>query len=163
MLPLHIYCKATGDYSFTQVAPKKLSISLYGGARKLIVGHANVPVKHKSFECFLNCRIDDDEGCRPLPGKDVNIAMGIIAIDDANSKPDTCGKMLNYFILLRCESTPKMHLHLHLSVENYGSIYGFWFFSFVQWYFRLFPDEQDIGTLNHAQIHGHRSPSQYAV
>ena len=116
MLPLHIYCKATGDYSFTQVAPKKLSISLYGGARKLIVGHANVPVKHKSFECFLNCRIDDDEGCRPLPGKDVNIAMGIIAIDDANSKPDTCGKMLNYFILLRCESTPKMHLHLHLRV-----------------------------------------------
>ena len=92
VLPLHIYCKATGDHNLTQVVPNNSSIILYGGARKQIVGNAKVPVKHKGFECFLNCRIVDDEGCRPLLGKDASLAMGIIAIDDdANSKPDTRG------------------------------------------------------------------------
>ena len=39
VLPLHIYCKATGDHNkLTQIVPNNSSIILYRGARKQIVG-----------------------------------------------------------------------------------------------------------------------------
>ena len=92
VLPLHIYRSATGDVSLTDLLPSTSSIILYGGMKKPIIGTVKIPAKHKGFECFLNCRIVDDEGCRPLLGKDASIGMGIIAMDDdATHKPHIHG------------------------------------------------------------------------
>ena len=58
--------------------------------------------------------------------------------------------------------SPNMHLHAHLKecVENYGSHYGFWLFSFERYNGILGAYHTNP---NHAQVHDLRNPCWYAV
>ena len=91
VVPLDLYKKATKDFELSQVKPARHTIRAYGGSKLKVVGRALIRVRRGDFRCWLDCKLVDQQGIRPILGRKASLGMEIVAYldnDDLN-KPDT--------------------------------------------------------------------------
>ena len=115
VLPVHLYQKATKDYSLTQIDPVKLNIVAYGGATLPVVGTAN----HGNKRYNLHCKLVDNADIRPLMGRRTCLQMRLVSYldNDELNKPST-GSLPVYALEMKMTSSKDQLL------KKYSQVFG---------------------------------------
>ena len=92
VLPVHIYKKATGDYTLKDITAVKSSIVAYDGGSIPVLGKTQA--QRGSFPSLLLYRRVESKRCRPILNKTVCEEMGVVRDADAIRRPDTSGRVM---------------------------------------------------------------------
>ena len=89
VIPVGLYKKTTKDYTLTQMRPVKQRITAYGGSELRVVGRVLLQVHRGDFKGYLDCRLVDQQGVRPILGRKACLGMKIVTYldNDQLNKP----------------------------------------------------------------------------
>ena len=93
VVPVHLYKKATKDFSLSKVTPCQSKITAYGGTTIPVVGSTLLRVWRGETSCRLDCKIVSHSNVRPLLGRKACLHMKIVSYldNDMLHKPETDG------------------------------------------------------------------------
>lgn len=85
VVPLHLYQGATGDTKLQKVVPSNAHIVSYGGTRMPVVGCVRLKVRRRDLTCYLDCKIINAPGMRPILGMRACTGMKLVTITDSDA------------------------------------------------------------------------------